>query len=395
MSAMVITMASSKGGSGKTIVTASFGTLLAALGKRVLMVDTDAATNGLSLFYINRVAAEALASNGPRYGLFELTALDEPDFIKVENNLYLLPATYEFRNTRSSKLDQFQEALVSFISHYRDDFDFIFLDAQAGSDAFAEVAVSKEVSDQVVIVSEYDPMSAAGVERLKALFPESLTYQRTWVLLNKMLPDFIKSFSDFLEIAKYLSPLPWNAEVVRAYARRALPIDLEVGNEYTLAVVQTLKSMLDEDTRLQLEIWLESRTAEIQEPVKVQLDEARRELSALKRQRAKIQTRERLIKEFANSLSLLIGVLSGLIYYVLGHTFTQSSTFALAITAVLTVVARPVSRLYSASRWSYMGSELESDISSAEDRVRRLRELSELSFEELIRKGRTARHSVG
>ena len=52
MSANVICFASAKGGAGKTVVTATVGTFLAALGKRVLIIDTDAATNGLTLFYI-------------------------------------------------------------------------------------------------------------------------------------------------------------------------------------------------------------------------------------------------------------------------------------------------------------------------------------------------------
>ena len=49
MSARVICFASAKGGSGKTVITATIGSFLAALGKRVLLIDTDAATNGLTL----------------------------------------------------------------------------------------------------------------------------------------------------------------------------------------------------------------------------------------------------------------------------------------------------------------------------------------------------------
>src|SRR5207244_1355802 len=133
---------------------------------------------------------------------------------------------------------------------------YIFLDAQAGADPFAHVAMSKGVSHEVIIVSEYDPLSAAGVERLKGLFREDLTYDRTWVLLNKMLPDFVQSFSDFMEVAKYASPMPWDADVVRAYARRRLALDAEKGNDFTLAVMQTLKSILGPDIETDLDIWL-------------------------------------------------------------------------------------------------------------------------------------------
>src|ERR1700734_2983203 len=55
------------------------------------------------------------------------------------------------------------------IEHAQNDYDYILLDAQAGSDHYAAVAMSKRVSDVVVLVAEYDPMSAAGIERLKGL----------------------------------------------------------------------------------------------------------------------------------------------------------------------------------------------------------------------------------
>jgi hypothetical protein len=38
-----------------------------------------------------------------------------------------------------------------------------------------------------------DPVSAAGVERLKDLARDDFTYERTWILLNKILPEFVKS----------------------------------------------------------------------------------------------------------------------------------------------------------------------------------------------------------
>ncbi len=93
--------------------------------------------------------------------------------------------------------------------------------------------MKRGISDEVIIVSEYDPVSAAGVERLKGLLREDLTIDRTWILLNKLLPDFVQSFTDFLEVVKYPNPIPWDAEVVKAYARRKLALDLNYGNNHT------------------------------------------------------------------------------------------------------------------------------------------------------------------
>jgi cellulose biosynthesis protein BcsQ len=390
MKATVIAMASAKGGSGKTLITATFGTFLAELGKRVLMIDTDAATNGLSLFYIDRITERIeSAENDPR-GLFEeLSPSDigtDANLIEITENLYLLPATYKFHNTESADLTSYRSRLEAIVGRHRVDFDFVFLDAQAGSDAFAEAAISTSISDQVIIVSEYDPMSAAGVERLKAIFSENLAYHRTWILLNKMLPSFIKSFSSFMEIVKYLSPLPWSEDVVLAYARRTLPLELSIGNDYTLAVIQTLQSILDERTRIELEEWLNSRASDLRNPIKRQLADARRELSALRERRKKLSRRRQLSKLAVPNAAVLAGLAAGLLYYIFnGHAISAAVAFGGGLAAVLTVAGAAIFRLYEAFSAPYAGEDLANDIKMAEARVHRLGGLSDVDRDELLR----------
>jgi MinD-like ATPase involved in chromosome partitioning or flagellar assembly len=392
MKATVITMASAKGGSGKTIVTASFGTILASIGRRVLIIDTDAATNGLSLFFIKAITTQVDGAATSPVGLFESRSpTDNLTLIQLSENLDFLPATYQFRNTEATDIESYKKILRSVVTHLRAEYDFILLDAQAGSDEFAEVAISPSVSDQVVIVSEYDPMSAAGVERLKALFSESLTYRRTWILLNKMLPEFIKSFSDFMEIAKYLSPLPWSAEVVRAYARRAMPLDLEIGNGYTLAAVQTLRSLIDDDTRADLDGWLDGRTSELRDPVKSQLDEARSNLSTLRRQRHEFKRRRQLRLTSVVFTILLIGIIGGVEYLILTTgTLAQRISVVSGIIAVSIALGSAAALLFRSFGPSYTEIELDAEIAEVAERVRRLDELSDADLGELIRRRSTS-----
>jgi cellulose biosynthesis protein BcsQ len=286
--AMVICMASAKGGSGKTVLTATFSAFLVALGKRVLMIDTDSATNGLTLMFLKETMMQSDVAVSERRiprGIYEgVSKGDQPEIVKVSTGAHLVPATYSFTNTELISSEQFEISLQRTLETLNKDYDFIFLDAQAGADSIAHIAMSQKYSNQVVIVSEYDPLSAAGVERLKGLFREDLTYVRTWILLNKMLPDFVQSFSDFMEVAKYASPIPWDADVVRAYARRRLALDLEKGNEFTLAVVQTLRSILGDEIGVDLDNWLQSRTAALREPIETQYQDAERELESLIRE---------------------------------------------------------------------------------------------------------------
>jgi cellulose biosynthesis protein BcsQ len=295
MKAKIICMASAKGGSGKTVLTATFGSFLTTLNKRVLLIDGDASTNGLTLMYLKEVmlqseyAIDAARKPGGTFQLYN--SAYTPEVVSLKNNVFLLPATYSFVNTENADPIKYKESIILFLKTVRENFDFIFLDAQAGSDYFAGVAMSKEVSDEVIIVSEYDPLSAAGIERLKGIFREDLTYVRTWVLLNKMLPDFVQSFSDFLEVAKYLSPIPWDADVVRAYARRKLAIDTENGNEFTLAIIRTLESLLGDAIIPDIEIWTKERANIIRQPVEDQYQDIEKQLAHLMNMRLKIEKR--------------------------------------------------------------------------------------------------------
>ena len=320
MAAKIITLASAKGGSGKTLITASFSAFLSNLGKKVLMIDTDASTNGLTLMYLKEVSIEKellISRSKLPMGVFDNFSLEldrkklemsfKFDTLKLSNGVFLLPATYNFHNENNHFPEFYLENMRHILSFFREEYDFIFIDSQAGSDEYAEISVRKDISDEVVIVSEYDPLSAAGVERLKGIFRDDLTYNRTWYLLNKMIPEFIQSFSDFLEIAKYLNPIPWDADVVRAYARRRLPLDLENGNEFTLAIIQTLQTLLGEDMSSEIEKWKKTKEDYFKKPLDEQHNKLLAEYNKLKRKASKRTLLRRIVN--ASLITSLIIIL--------------------------------------------------------------------------------------
>jgi septum site-determining protein MinD len=339
--ALVICMASVKGGSGKTTLSATFAAVLAAMGKRVLLVDTDAATNGLSLLYLDETLAERdraqLEDEPPVVGAYELDRFPH-GFVPLPTGALLLPASVGFFNTEDIPPDPYAARLRAGVEAWRADFDFIVLDAQAGSDVYA--AISMSVADRVVIVGEYDPLSAAGVERLKALYPKELSYERTWVLLNKMLPELVQSYSDFMEVARYLRPIPWDAAVVRAYSRRSLALDLTHGNEHTAAVIGTLRSLLPPKDERELSEWLKTRAAEIREPLDVRVRDLEMEIASLDGLRGRESTLTRL-GVYATSLAVLVVAIVMLFALVLPDAIavvTTGSALALVLSAAVTVL---------------------------------------------------------
>jgi len=123
----VVCFISAKGGSGKTVVSSALGTFLAALGFKVLLVDTDAATNGMTLLFLDQLLGRKRVSettDKKRHGLFETGALDTPDALPIDENLHFVPASYTMRETEGMDLDAFGSAIHKVLQR-RIDYNFI------------------------------------------------------------------------------------------------------------------------------------------------------------------------------------------------------------------------------------------------------------------------------
>lgn len=104
-------------------------------------------------------------------------------------------------------------SIADFLHESRKHCLVIDCDAQAGSDRWSRLDMSKRFSGEVILVSEYDPLSATGIERPKHVVGEGLYHTRIWFRFNKLLPEFDEKFGDFLSIARFLPPILWNADV--------------------------------------------------------------------------------------------------------------------------------------------------------------------------------------
>jgi len=261
----VLSFISAKGGVGKTVTVASIGSLLADLGKRVMMVDLDANTNGLTLLNLQHVVAGKSPSRAPSgrerpalQGFF--TACQSgtpPDPLLLRDNLYIVPASYTMEPALVPTESEIDKTLSLLLEQNRTDFDYIILDNQAGLNICATEAI--KVSDINVIVSEYDPVSAEGVERMRYSLRDTLLYNKTWILVNKVLPEFASAVGDSMKIFRYASPIPWDIDVVRAFVARKVALDTENGNLFTAAIMRATTSLLGEDIRHEIAAWTQSR----------------------------------------------------------------------------------------------------------------------------------------
>lgn len=148
--ARVITVASGKGGVGKTSLSVNMSIAYSRLGKKVLLMDAD-----LGLANIN-----ILLGIIPKFTLFDVikgTKNIEEIIIPYKENVFLIPGASGFYQLSELKDDQ-KKLLVDNLEKL-DDYDIIIVDAGAGvsNNVLSFIAASSEV----IIVTTPEPHAIA------------------------------------------------------------------------------------------------------------------------------------------------------------------------------------------------------------------------------------------
>ena len=155
----IISIASGKGGVGKTALTSNLGIALGMLGKRVLLIDADVqmANLGLMLGMENRPISlqdVLLEHASPRDALYS-----------VRENVKFVPSGLSLE--KMLRIDE--EKLADVVSELSRGMDFVLIDCPpgVGPDALAALNASKEV----IVMTMAEPVSVADAMKL-AIFAE-------------------------------------------------------------------------------------------------------------------------------------------------------------------------------------------------------------------------------
>lgn len=300
----IICFCSAKGGVGKTIISASFAKLLSDLGKKILLIDLDAATNGLTLFYIDKLIKFKKSKHDTNIsGIFEVKENSEIKPFEISKNIKMIPSSYVMQDNKNTTPDNFENIITNLIDNISADFDYVILDTQAGAEETNKIAFKH--SDLVVIVSEFDPMSSEGIDRLKRLYSKELTYEKTLILFNKILPEFSEILGKFTTITKYLSPIHWDKEVMLSYSQRKLPINMKSSNDYTLAVIKTAYSLLGSEIEVEINEWKKNREKSIKEPAFNELEVIEKEINEKNTKLIKLEMKLKDLYEKSKEYNLL------------------------------------------------------------------------------------------
>ena len=386
MPARTYSIVSPKGGSGKTVTAINLARVLAGLAKKVLVIDADASTNGLSLFFLNELTKAKKQTDdafNANIGSFESDEHNSATPIYLDDEFAIIPATYKLLQTEHVELDAFKKGLEATSFALAESFDYIFIDAQAGTDEFASIAV--EASDEIIIVSEYDPMSVQGIERMRILFREEIAGKPTWILFNKMLPEFTSALGEFLSVARYLTPIPWDADVIRAFVRRRSPIDMDQGSLHTMAVMQTALSLFGDEISSQVEQWKSEKERFFKEPVRAKLDIIEHTIETLEEKKIRRKYSQQDFVKISKVVMWIIpllfsinivmyfyispGKISALEFFFSDQFFAVSGVLTATIFGVIALLPMMRARMFRRRE-----IEMEREISILENEIRELQE---------------------
>lgn len=190
--AIVIT--SGKGGVGKTTTTANIGTGLAAMGKKVCLVDTDIGLRNLDvvLGLENRIVYDIVDVTSGVCRTRQALIKD-----KRYDSLHLLPAA-QTKDKTAVNPGQMKELC----EELKKEFDFIIIDCPAGIEQGFKNAIAG--ADRAIVVTTPEVSAVRDADRIIGLL-EAAELREPKLIINRLRPKMVRhgdmmSIDDMIEI---------------------------------------------------------------------------------------------------------------------------------------------------------------------------------------------------
>ena len=210
--ARVIAIASGKGGTGKTTITANLGIALAKLGQKVLLIDADVAMANLSL--ILGMQSSPITLHDVLLGEAQVhdAIYDGPEGVRF------IPSGLSLDNYK--RVDS--ERLSSVVSQLADEYDFVLLDVAAGIEKNVLSALSAAQETLMVTM----PTSPAIADALKTkIVAQRLGSKVIGVVINFVMNEkgeiTKNEISNMLELPVYGS-VPYDPEVRKSFMQEKI-----------------------------------------------------------------------------------------------------------------------------------------------------------------------------
>ncbi len=157
MVAKVYTIASGKGGTGKTTTTVNLGTALALIGKKTVIIDADISMANLCLL---------LGLEKSHVTLHEVLSgkADVQEAVyEGPGGVYVIPCGISLQGFQNSNPEKLQEVMSTLV----EDMDFMLIDAPAGISKDGVIPLA--IADKVILVVNPELSSMADAMKTKVL----------------------------------------------------------------------------------------------------------------------------------------------------------------------------------------------------------------------------------
>ncbi|KJS84339.1 MAG: cell division inhibitor MinD [Peptococcaceae bacterium BICA1-8] len=190
----VIVITSGKGGVGKTTTTANLGTGLAALGNKVVLIDTDIGLRNLDVVMglENRIVYDLVDVTQGHCRLRQALIKD-----KRFDGLFLLPAAQTKDKTAVSTDD-----MKKLCNELKEEFDYVLVDCPAGIEQGFKNAIAG--AERALIVTTPEVSAVRDADRIVGLL-EANGLRGPKLIINRIRPDMVKrgdmmNIEDMLDI---------------------------------------------------------------------------------------------------------------------------------------------------------------------------------------------------
>jgi septum site-determining protein MinD len=204
----VIAVASGKGGTGKTTISANLGVALAKMGKEVIILDADITLANLELILGMEGLPVTLQNVLAREASIEDAIYEGPAGVKV------VPAGISLEGLRKVNPDLLEDVLVSLL----DRAEYLILDAPAGLEKSAIVAIA--AAEELLLV--VNPEIASITDALKTKYiAEKLDTKLLGIVVNRVTKlgvEVAKKEIEAILEGKVLAVIPEDPEVRKAAA---------------------------------------------------------------------------------------------------------------------------------------------------------------------------------
>ncbi len=241
---VVITVASGKGGVGKSCLVANIGTALARAGIRTLLVDGDFGLANLDIILGLNPGAGAPGQSGASGGHWVATMEDIVDgrariseaVLGVEPNLWIVPAASGVMEVRFAE-EQLRERAISLFESCPWEMDVVLVDVGAG--IHSRVLSLHSPAFRSVVVVTPEPTSITDAYGLIKLLRRQRLVTRPQIIVNQVtgeaeaeqvfhrLDEVAHRYIDGIEL-EYLGCVPRDEKISRSVRQRKILLDLDL-----------------------------------------------------------------------------------------------------------------------------------------------------------------------